>query len=186
MLFDFLLYFCTVEAERNGEDYRGQRPLFYYSEMIKKDAIVTWVQQKITDTDIFVVNITVGGNNRIFVRVDKPLGISLEECQSISKHIENNLDREAEDFELEVSSPGIGEPFKVIQQFEKCINKFVCVITKEGEKTNGVLQNIIGEEIEIEVEEKIKSADKSKKSILKKKYTYNINNVTVKEIISLK
>lgn len=155
--------------------------------MIKKEKITELVQQKIAGTGIFIVYITVGGNNRIFVRVDKPTGISLEECRGISIHIEGNLDREVEDFELEVSSPGIGEPFKVKEQYLKSVGKNICVVTKEGEKKNGLLINFSDGEIEIEAEEKSKNkGDAAKKETRKNIYKYNINNIAVKEVISFK
>lgn len=154
--------------------------------MIKKEKIVGLVEQKIEGTDIFIVGISVGGDNKIFVRLDKISGISMEECQSISKFIESNLDREVEDFDLEVSSPGVGENLKVLQQYQKCIGRNVSVTTKEGIKRNGILLNIHDNEIEVEAEEKVKS-EKSKKKILQKStYKFNIDTVTVKEVISLK
>lgn len=154
--------------------------------MIKKDKITELVQQKIVDTDIFIVGISVGGDNKIYVRLDKITGISLEECQSVSKFIESNLDREVEDFELEVSSPGIGENLRVYQQYQKCIGKNVSVTEKDGTKRTGVLLSMHENEIEVEAEEKVRSEKSKKKIIQKSTYKFSIDNITVKEVISFK
>ncbi|OFY38895.1 MAG: hypothetical protein A2275_00400 [Bacteroidetes bacterium RIFOXYA12_FULL_35_11] len=152
--------------------------------MIKKELIQEIVLNSISGTDIFIVHISVGKDNKIFVRIDNLVGITLDECLHISKFIETSLDRDKEDFELEVSSPGLGEPFRVKQQFLKSISRTLIVIDKEGKKRIGVLKNVDEDEITIEAEEKIKDEKTKKKKTVINEYKFNINNITAKEVLS--
>ena len=77
------------------------------------------------------------GQNIISVFVDKAVGISIKECLQISRHIENELDREIEDFQLSVSSPGLTNPFLVKEQYQKNKGKNIIVKLKNGEKVRG-------------------------------------------------
>jgi len=70
--------------------------------------------------------------NKIHVVVDGDAGISLKECMRISRDIAHNLDREEEDFALEVTSPDIAEPLKVLRQYQKNINRILKVKTNDG------------------------------------------------------
>ena len=126
--------------------------------MISIDFIKNIVLSVIEETSIFVVDIRVDTSNKISVEVDKPEGITIEECIKISRAVENSLDRETEDFELEVSSPGLTESFKVIEQYRKNCGRMVDVVKKDGQKINGLLQHADGEGIVLEVKTKIKEA----------------------------
>jgi ribosome maturation factor RimP len=75
------------------------------------------------------------------VIVDGDQGISLKECVRISRHVEHNLDREEEDFALEVTSPDITQPLTVERQYQKNINRILKVKTEEGE-IEGTLVNV--------------------------------------------
>ena len=82
----------------------------------------------------FLVSLKVGGGNQIEVRIDSFEGIKMGDCVRLSRHIEGSLDREEEDFSLQVASAGLGEPFKVYQQYEKNIGRKVDVKLKGGER----------------------------------------------------
>ncbi len=126
--------------------------------MISKDIVRNIVSSVIDGTSIFVVDIRVDGANKIHVEVDKPEGITIEECVNISRAVENGFDREAEDFELEVSSPGLTEPFKVMEQYHKNCGRQVDVVKKDGQKINGLLQQVDDDGVVLEVKAKIKEA----------------------------
>ena len=81
---------------------------------------------------LFLINLSFLPNNKIFVEVDGDTGVSLQEIIRISRNIEHNLDREEEDFSLEVTSPDISEPLKVKRQYLKNINRILNVITVES------------------------------------------------------
>ena len=126
--------------------------------MISRDIIKELVLSAINETAIFVVDVKVDSANRITVEVDKPEGISIEECVRISRAIESGLDRETEDYELEVSSPGLTAPFKVIEQYRKNCGRQVNVEIRDGQKINGLLQHADDEGIVLEVKAKIREA----------------------------
>ena len=152
--------------------------------MIKKEQIQEIVASATKGTDIFIVHISVGKDNKIYVRVDKQEGITLDECMQINRFIESSLDREKEDFELEVSSPGLGEPFKVVPQFLKSVGRTISVTDKDGKKYTGLLKHIENEEITLVAEERVKDEKTKKKISVVKEYHFNINNITAKEVLS--
>ena len=93
--------------------------------MITDEAIIELLEQHIQGTDIFLVEVAVKTGNVIQIHVDRPDGISIEECVKISRHLNEKLDREVEDFSLEVSSPGLNAPFRVKQQYEKNTGRMI-------------------------------------------------------------
>ena len=82
----------------------------------------------------FIVEITVKPGNKIIVSIDSFTGIAIDDCVAISRSIEANFDRDIEDYELEVSSAGLTQPFKVFQQYQKNIGKNVEILFKNGQK----------------------------------------------------
>ncbi len=133
--------------------------------MIEKQTIEELVKEFIKGTGLFLVAVKVSSANRIIVLADKNEGITIDECASIHRHIENNLDREKEDFELQVSSPGLDLPFGVIEQYYKNEGKKVEVVDNEGLKITGNLKNVTEGGFEIESEVKIKGKSKELKDI---------------------
>ena len=129
--------------------------------MVDKQNIQRIVEEFIKGTELFLVAVKVSSSNRITVLADKKGGITIDECALIHRHIENNLDREKEDFELLVSSPGLDIPFTVIEQYYKNEGKKVEVIDNEGNRYTGILKNIThgGFELECEVKSKGKSKE---------------------------
>ncbi len=122
--------------------------------MITKEQIQKLVEEKIAGTDHYIVEITIGAGNQIIVNIDGFHGISIDECVQMSRHIESAINRDAEDFELEVSSAGIGRPFKVLKQYEKCIGKNIEIITNDGLKTKAQLLTVNSSGIEVQIPKK--------------------------------
>jgi ribosome maturation factor RimP len=124
--------------------------------MIEKQKIQSLVEEFVKGTELFIVAVKVSSANRIIVLADKNAGITIDECVALHRHIENNLDRETEDFELQVSSPGLDLPFGVIEQYYKNEGRRVEVIDTDGSKFTGKLKNVTqgGFELETEVKEK--------------------------------
>ncbi len=110
--------------------------------MITKEKVISLIEQRITGTDIFLVEVMVKPGNVIRVHLDRPAGITIDQCVEISRYLNGQMDREEEDFSLEVSSPGIGVPFRVKQQYEKNIGHRVEVILKEGTRLEGTLLSV--------------------------------------------
>lgn len=108
--------------------------------MIDKKAVAQSVNEWLADKDYFLVDVSITTDNRIVVEIDHAEGVWIEDCVELSRFIESKLDRESEDFELEVGSAGIGQPFKVLQQYLIHIDKEVEILTKAGKKLEGVLK----------------------------------------------
>ena len=108
--------------------------------MIQAINIKEIAYSKVKEMNCYLVDIKVSKNNDIKVTFDKKEGISLDDCVSLTKHIEEKLDREIEDFSLSVSSPGIHSPFIVPNQYFKNYNNKVDILMKSGQMFQGILQ----------------------------------------------
>lgn len=150
--------------------------------MTDKEYIKGLVEEFIKGTRLFLVAVKVSSANRITVLADKNDGITIAECVSIHRHIENNLDREKEDFELQVSSPGLDLPFGVIEQYYKNEGRKVEVTENEGSKFSGILKNVTAGGFELETEVKVKGRSKELKDI-----SFNFDQVkTTRVILTIK
>lgn len=165
--------------------------------MINKDIVKEMVVSFIADKDIFLVDTKVSTANRITVLVDKPSGITIDECVLISRLIEANLDRETEDYELNVSSPGLDTPFRVREQYEMSIGRTIEIIDNDGNKTRGVMRNVSGEGFEVEIDKTVKTGVKGKsrvnpaniggKAKETREISFNFDEIkSVKEVIRFK
>jgi ribosome maturation factor RimP len=111
--------------------------------MIQEGFIEELVNKKLEGTGKFLVAVRVRPSNKINVFFDdEEKGIGVVECVELSKYIESQLDRDKEDFELEVSSPGMDQPLMVHKQYVKTVGKQVNVILKNGEKHTGKLATV--------------------------------------------
>ncbi|MCX6255940.1 MAG: ribosome assembly cofactor RimP [Bacteroidia bacterium] len=133
--------------------------------MIEKQKIQGLVESYIKGTGLFLVAVKVSSSNRIIVLADKNEDITIDECASIHRHIEKSLDRDKEDYELQVSSPGLDLPFAVIAQYLKNEGKQVEVVDNEGTKYAGKLKNVTEGGFELETELKVKGKTKGLKDI---------------------
>jgi ribosome maturation factor RimP len=146
--------------------------------MIEKQKIQGLVEEFIKGTGLFLVAVKVSGDNRITVMADKNEGITIDECAAIHRHIEKNLDRDKEEFELQVSSPGLDLPFVVIEQYCKNEDRKVEVTDNEGSKYAGILKNVTEGGFELETETKIKGKPKELKDI-----SFNFDQVKATRVI---
>lgn len=130
--------------------------LSVFFKMIEKQKIEDLVKEFIKGTVLFLVSVKVSSANRIIILADKNEGITIDECAAIHRHIETGLDRDKEDFELQVSSPGLDVPFVVTEQYLKNEGKKVEIVDCEGTKYAGKLKNVTTGGFELETEIKIK------------------------------
>lgn len=107
--------------------------------MIDKDLLARTVEDAISGTDIFLVDVTVSPSNDITVEIDSPEDIDIDTCAAITRRIEETFDRDTEDYALEVGSAGLTAPFKVRGQYLKNIGNEVELLTRDGRKLQGVL-----------------------------------------------
>ena len=125
--------------------------------MITKEQILALIEDKLKEENLFIVDIVIKPTNKILVYIDGEKNATIDQCVKISRAIEFNLDRDIEDFSLEVSTPGLDQAFKIPLQYKKNINKKVEVITLDGEKHKGKLLSYNSNKIKIEIEKKIKN-----------------------------
>lgn len=109
------------------------------------------VEKIIRETEIFLVDIKVTAINKILIWIDKKDGITIDECAEINKELENHLDRSIEDFEMEVSSPGLDTSFRVRQQYDKNIGREIEIVTEDNKIHKGKLLQITEDEIKLEI-----------------------------------
>ena len=109
--------------------------------MIEKKTVCQIVEEWLEGKDYFLVEVTVSPDDKIVVEIDHAEGVWIEDCVELSRYIESKLNREEEDYELEVGSAGIGQPFKVLQQYYIHIGQEVEVLTKDGRKLAGILKD---------------------------------------------
>jgi ribosome maturation factor RimP len=107
--------------------------------MLNKDKIAAVVEGYIGGTDKYLVDIDVTKTNVVDVYVDGDEGITISECVDISRLIESNFDRDLEDYELRVSSPGLDKPFRLRRQYARYINREVRLVMKDGGEVIGKL-----------------------------------------------
>lgn len=100
--------------------------------------------------ELFLIELSFLDENKIYIEVDGDMGVNLKECIRVSRHINNNLDREEEDFGLEVTSPDVANPLKVLRQYQKNIGRVLTVKTKENTKFEGTLVDVKDDEVSLE------------------------------------
>ena len=110
--------------------------------MIDRELIAQTVREQLANTDCFLVDVTVSPANEIVVEIDSETGIDVDFCAELSRHIEARLDRDADDFSLEVGSAGLTAPFKVQAQYAKNLGNEVELLTKNGRKLSGILSRV--------------------------------------------
>ena len=76
---------------------------------------------------VFLIDLTITDSFKIIVTLDGDNGVALQDCIDISRAIEPNLDREEQDFSLEVASVGVGSPLKLVRQYKKNVGRTVIV-----------------------------------------------------------
>ncbi|MGI5913650.1 MAG: ribosome assembly cofactor RimP [Bacteroidales bacterium] len=146
--------------------------------MIEKSFIEELVHDFTDETEMFLVRIKVSSTNKITVFVDTRNGVTIDECVELHRHIEKNLDRETEDFELQVSSPGLDSSFIVIKQYYKNEGRKVEVVDEDGQKHSGILKNVTQGGFDLETEVKIKGKGKEIKPI-----SFNFEQVKTTKIV---
>jgi ribosome maturation factor RimP len=155
--------------------------------MIDKNVVTDLVNEWLKDKEYFLVDVNVSPDDKITVEIDHADGVWIEDCAKLSQFIEEHLSRDVEDYELEVGSAGLGQPFKVAQQYINFIGKEVEVLDQEGRKVRGVLKSVDGRDFVVTVNEKVQVEGKKRPVKMDVDHTYNMDNVKyTKYLISFK
>jgi ribosome maturation factor RimP len=145
--------------------------------MISKEKIESLIADKLATGDYFVVSLDVSPANRIKLIVDSLKGITIDECVQFSRAIEHNLDRETEDFDLEVTSPGLDAPLKVKDQYRKNVGRELNILTHDNKKIKGYLRKVENDFIILEEEQKVNVQGKSKKEVVTVEHKINFEHI---------
>ncbi len=145
--------------------------------MINKNTVKEIVDGWLDGKEYFLVDIDISADDRIVVEIDHADGVWIEDCVVLSKYIEEHLSRDEEDYELEVGSAGLGQPFKVPQQYVCCIGKEVEVLDADGKKVRGILKSVDGNAFTVTVQEKVKVEGKKRPQVADVDHTYEMDKV---------
>ena len=145
--------------------------------MIDKNIVRDLVNQWLEDKEYFLVDVEVSADDKIVVEIDHADGVWIEDCVELSRFIEDHLSRDDEDYELAVGSAGLGQPFKVEQQYLNFIGKDVEVLGADGKKVKGVLKAVDGRNFTVSVQEKVKVEGKKRPEMQDIDHDYNMDEV---------
>lgn len=140
--------------------------------MISEKRVQELVEEKIKGSELFIVEVRVSGGNRISIALDRPTKLNVGDCAEVSRYVEAGLNRDVEDFEITVSSPGLEQPLKVLNQFLKHQGRNVRVVLKDGRLLRGKMNSANEEGITLEVfrENKKKNKEQKQNEIVNLKY----------------
>ena len=122
--------------------------------MINKETVKALVEEWLKKGDYFLVDIVFGNDDRIVIEIDHADGVWIEDCAELSRFLQERLGDELGDYELEVGSAGIGQPFKVEQQYLNHIGDELEVLGADGKKQQGILKAVNGRDFVLTVKEK--------------------------------
>jgi ribosome maturation factor RimP len=154
--------------------------------MVNKAKIAELVKEKL-DEKAFLVDVHVSTSNVIKVFVDSFDGLTIDQCVKINRHLESSLDREKEDFELQVSSPGLTEGFRVKEQYLKNTGREVEIVTADGTKRTGLLKEVKPEFIVFETSSREKVEGHKKKQLVVREHQIDYSDIkSAKVVVSFK
>ncbi|MBQ4392124.1 MAG: ribosome assembly cofactor RimP [Prevotella sp.] len=122
--------------------------------MITKENVRQLVEEWLQGGDYFLVDIQMTDDDRIVIEIDHADGVWVEDCATLSRFLQERLGDELGEYELEVGSAGLGQPFKVAQQYESHVGDQVEVVDAEGKKVTGLLKAVDGRQFVVTTQEK--------------------------------
>ena len=145
--------------------------------MINKEVVKTLVDEWLQTGDYFLVDIIFSADDRIVIEIDHADGVWIEDCAELSRFLQEKLGEELGDYELEVGSAGLGQPFKVEQQYKNHIGDEVEVLQADGKKVQGILKEVNGREFVVTVKEKQTVEGKKRPVMADVDKTYSMDEV---------
>jgi ribosome maturation factor RimP len=132
---------------------------------MQKDALIQVIGEWMSESPFFLVDVQISTDNEIVVEFESESGmVTIDNCVELTEFIESKFDRDVEDYALEVGSAGLGQPFKVLKQYEINIDNEVEVLDKSGKKIKGILKSADKDQFVVGVTRKIK-IETSKKPV---------------------
>jgi len=142
--------------------------------MTDRQEVEATVSAYLADKDYELINLQISANNEILVEVDSYGGVDVDFCAELSRYIQAHLDREKEDYELEVGSVSLTAPFRTKMQYDKHVGDAVEILTKDGRKLHGELVQAEDEwfEADCEVLTEVPGKKKKQKEIQTLRFGY--------------
>jgi len=154
--------------------------------MIDKAQVISLVKERLEE-QMFLVDVRVNERNVIDVFIDSFEGLTIDQCVAVSRHVEHSFDREEEDFELHVSSPGLTEGFRVKEQYIKYTGRKIEVVTADDKKLEGTLLEIGDSDFVLETSSREKVEGHKKKQLVVRKHILKYDEIkSAKASISFK
>ena len=155
--------------------------------MINKETIQVLTEEWLQGNDYFLVDISFAADDRIVIEIDHADGVWIEDCAELSRFLQERLGDELGEFELEVGSAGLGQPFKVAQQYINHVGDMVEVLDLEGKKFQGILKAVDGNNFTVTVQEKQKQEGKKRPVLVEVDKAYAMDGVKyVKYLLAFK
>lgn len=150
-----------------------------HKNMLDKELLTNTVEQAITDTDLFLVEVNVTPDNKVTVVIDAAEGVDIDQCVKLTRAIEEKFDRDVEDYELEVGSAGVTSPFKVREQYEMNIGNPVEILTRDGKKMHATLHSVSDDfkSITVTTPEKVKEEGAKRPKLVDVEKSIDIENI---------
>ncbi len=139
---DFKFRQEDINFRQKGINFKQEETNKIPDTMITKENITAAVNEWLQNGDYFLVDVEINADGRIVIEIDCAEGVWIEDCADLSRHLQETLGEELDDYELEVGSAGIGQPFKVVQQYRNHIGKQIEVMTADGKKLQGVMKSV--------------------------------------------
>jgi len=155
--------------------------------MITADTIRQLAEAHLEGTPGFLVDVRVAEGNQIRILLDHDASTSIEDCMALHRHLESELDRNVEDFSLDVSSPGLDQPLKLHRQYVKNIGRTVQVKPVEGAKVEGELMSVDEAGITVKIREKRRIEGRKAKEWVEEDQVWPFEQIqSTKVVISFK
>ena len=145
--------------------------------MINKEIIQTLTEEGLQGNEYFLVDINFAADDRIVIEIDHADGVWIEDCAALSRFLQERLGEELGEYELEVGSAGLGQPFKVAQQYMNHIGDTLEVLQADGKKVQGTLKAVDAPSFTITVQEKQKIEGKKRPVLVDVDKTYQMDEV---------
>ncbi|MDR1455275.1 MAG: ribosome assembly cofactor RimP [Tannerella sp.] len=155
--------------------------------MIEKDIITRLAEAHLATSECFLVEVSITPDNLIVVEIDRDTAVGIDDCAALSRYIEEHLDREAEDFELEVGSAGLSAPFKTVRQYIKNSGNEVEMQLVSGKKLTGTLRTADGQGASLAVATKVRPEGAKRKVTVIEEQRYGYDEIKyTKNIVRFK
>ena len=142
-----------------------------------KTFVAEIVENYLKNSDKYLIEVKLEPGDRIVVEIDGDTPVSIDDCIALTKHIEAQFDRNVEDFELEVGSAGLSQPFKVLRQYRNAIGREVETLLKTGKKYTGILKAGNENSIVLTVKKRIKPEGAKRKTTVEEDVTFDYKEI---------